>query len=278
MARDTPSARKQAEREKSRAGANRKRPKPPKNVKPKLPKGAERKAIKAYDKIAKRMIAAAMDVLGPEIQDLAGQPERSDSYRTDAATDVLIKQISDQWGGILSDTALRAMASEVEKSIRTENEGEMRRVIGIDPTDNLGDLPDEWIKQNVDLIKSIQSDLLPDIEEILQEGQGLRVEQLTQELQDTLDVSRTRARLIARNETHRLNDQLSRYRMNDAGINKVRWSTSGDGAVRQNHRDLDGQVFDLNGPAPLGGGTGRGDRGWPSDAISCRCQVVPVFE
>lgn len=95
---------------------------------------------------------------------------------------------------------------------------------------------------------------------------GLRVEDLKDKLQERGDVSENRAELIARDQTLKLNGQITEARQTAAGVNEYIWSTSLDERVRPEHAALEGQRFSWDSPpAP----------GHPGQDYNCRCVALP---
>lgn len=72
------------------------------------------------------------------------------------------------------------------------------------------------------------------------------------------------ARLFARDQMQRFNKALTLSTFTSAGVTKIKWVTSHDIRVRESHRRLDGQIFDINNlPEEI-------------DDYNCRCGLVPV--
>lgn len=118
------------------------------------------------------------------------------------------------------------------------------------------------------LIKNAQNDFLEDVKGVLNDPNnfGLRVEELRDLLMSRGDVSKSRAELIARDQTYKTNAAITRAHHEDAGITSYVWSTSLDERVRPEHEDLEGQTFRYIAPPSEGN---------PGDAINCRCVAVP---
>ena len=72
------------------------------------------------------------------------------------------------------------------------------------------------------------------------------------------------ARLFARDQMQRFNKALTLSTFVEAKVTKVKWVTCHDARVRQSHKDLDGQIFDINNLPP------------EVDDYNCRCGLVPV--
>jgi SPP1 gp7 family putative phage head morphogenesis protein len=85
-------------------------------------------------------------------------------------------------------------------------------------------------------------------------------------------MSDNRAKLIARDQTAKLNSDLNRFRQDQAGVDKYVWRTSQDERVRARHRGLEGKVYEWGEP------TGAEDGLPPGQPIQCRCVAQGVVE
>jgi SPP1 gp7 family putative phage head morphogenesis protein len=135
--------------------------------------------------------------------------------------------------------------------------------------------------ENVALIQSIPSQSLGQVRDVLTKGlaEGKTVEALARDIEDRFDVTRSRANLIARDQTLTLAAQLNQERMKAAGVGEYTWRVSGsplgDGRVRPDHLALEGTRHRLNNPPITDRRTGR--RGHPGTDINCRCEAEPVL-
>jgi SPP1 gp7 family putative phage head morphogenesis protein len=134
---------------------------------------------------------------------------------------------------------------------------------------------------NIDLIESgIWADrlvpqlraraLLPQVNKTVQDAfaGGLRVEVLREQIMDRFGVGRSRADLIARDQTLKLNGQINRNRQKEIGIDRYEWSTSRDSRVRKTHKH-DGKIFSWDDPPDPPGVH-------PGQDYQCRCVAIPV--
>jgi SPP1 gp7 family putative phage head morphogenesis protein len=103
---------------------------------------------------------------------------------------------------------------------------------------------------NIRLIEDAGRDYVDDVYDVLQDpdNEGIRVEELAQKIYDRGNVSKSRAELIAVDQTLKLNSAITRARHEAVGITSYRWSTSRDERVRPMHADLEGQTFDYDDP------------------------------
>nr|QIG67138.1 head morphogenesis protein [Rhizobium phage RHph_TM26] len=129
--------------------------------------------------------------------------------------------------------------------------------------------------RNAGLIKGFSDDLVRTVQQHTTTAliQGQSAKELQATLKERLNVSDSRARLIARDQTAKLTSDLNRRRHEDAGIEEYDWRTSHDERVRSLHRKLDGLRYKYGQPTGAEGGLP------PGQPIQCRCvaQGVVVF-
>jgi SPP1 gp7 family putative phage head morphogenesis protein len=128
---------------------------------------------------------------------------------------------------------------------------------------------------NVNLITSASSQFLRQVRDVLDEHEGQPAETISAALQERVGVSKSRGQLIARDQTLKLNAQITQHRQRAAGIVSYRWSTSHDERVRESHRALDGQVFSWDDPPET---TDDGDSNHPGEDFQCRCVAIPIVD
>lgn len=146
--------------------------------------------------------------------------------------------------------------------------------VDIAPFIRLGDVREELqrsIRQNVALISSINADTKNRIQQIIFDGFAQRKtkKQITDELAKAMGITKRRARVIAGDQTHKLNIQLSAYRARQLGIKRYVWHTRLDDRVRPAHKAREGKVFRWDKPPP------DGHPGYP---IMCRCAAQSIIE
>jgi len=159
----------------------------------------------------------------------------------------------------------KTIASRVAKGASAS----FQRLTGITPLGaGSGPLIDHWRAVNVHLIRSIADDLLPEVTKILNTSEDIRGD-----LIERFDVTKSRADLIARDQTLKLNGQITEHLHTDAGITRYRWSTSHDDRVRPEHDELDGTEQEWANPPDTGNGQNH-----PGQDIQCRCVAIPIIE
>ena len=105
--------------------------------------------------------------------------------------------------------------------------------------------------------------------------QGNRAENLVKIIEHDFGMSENKAKFLARQETALLMSQFREERYKSAGVQKYRWSTSGDSRVRERHRELNGKVFTWDNPPII---DELGHRGHPGQDFNCRCIAIPLID
>jgi SPP1 gp7 family putative phage head morphogenesis protein len=126
---------------------------------------------------------------------------------------------------------------------------------------------------NIGLITSIPEQYFDRLQSEITDSwaQGERWEAMVGRVQEIGDVTESRAKLIARDQTSKLNASFNEVRQKELGIEKYRWDTAGDERVRESHQELNGQEFRWDDPPDV-----DGENVHPGEAINCRCVAVPM--
>lgn len=208
-------------------------------------------------------------------------------------------EIIDQGAGAfeagLEDTlkaSITQWANEVNARNKQETEKLLARTLGVDTAyimdDNtVGKVIPSFADAAVALIKGDLDDFKSDIKNaVLKNLQGIPFEDgrsLTDEIKHLAGVTMERARLIARDQTHKINTGITQQRQTALGIEEYIWRTSQDqrvvgnpaglypkgNHVHGNHYERDGKKFRWDDP-PFDG--------HPGYAINCRCTADPVID
>ena len=157
---------------------------------------------------------------------------------------------------------------------------------------------DSWSREQVSLITKASQDMLDTVARRIREGvkAGKSARQVTAMINaDLPGISYRRARIIARDQTAKLNSALTQGRMADAGIETYIWSTSEDERVRGNptglypkalpsHYAMNGKICRWDDPTVwLENGEWvkrAGDAPYlhPGMDIMCRCVAIPNWD
>jgi SPP1 gp7 family putative phage head morphogenesis protein len=133
-----------------------------------------------------------------------------------------------------------------------------------------------WIQSNTELIK-LEARARAEIRGVISGPlrEGVRVEEVRAKIQERLNVVRSRAEFIARDQTLKLYGQIQEARQTEAGITEYTWSTSEDERVRPDHEELDGTTQRWDSPPIVDKRTGR--REHPGKDFQCRCAGIPIL-
>jgi SPP1 gp7 family putative phage head morphogenesis protein len=222
--------------------------------------------------------------------------DRSDALIDDVIDDIalalrLVEQIL-----LPSETAAKQSAKrfgiELAAFNKVQYEKTINSVLGIDIF-----LEEPWLvpqielfaNQNAQLIDSLTQNELDRVSGIIQRAlqEGSNYSSVVENIEKSFGITRRHAKLIARDQTSKLNGSLTKLRQQEAGINFYTWQTSGDERVRQSHKALDGKLCRWDDPtvyfnekngkwekrANIGG-----DPVHTSQAVQCRCVPIPYIE
>lgn len=239
--------------------------------------------------LLKEWHAQALELLGPAIEENAQRHTPGDTgHRTDGLQDKGRKAIDTlrlRLEHVFNANEIDKQTARYAKEVIGKNK--KKEIIGINPLHadpGLTVAADIYRTNNVLLIKSIPDRELREVQALLEKPSnfGRRVEEMRDLIQERFSVSESRAALIARDQTLKLNSQITKTRQTRAGISRYVWTTSGDERVRgqngesDNHYDLDGKTFAWNDPPVVDEKTGR--RCHPGEDYQCRCVAFPVVE
>lgn len=135
---------------------------------------------------------------------------------------------------------------------------------------------DRWVSANVDLIKTQPRESLGRMKELVYQDymSGRSTTNIVKELQAQFGMDKRHAQLIARDQTAKLNSEITQSQQRDAGVSKYEWSGTLDRRERASHRALEGKVFSWDNPPETDGGR----RCHPGEDYQCRCCALPVFD
>jgi len=136
------------------------------------------------------------------------------------------------------------------------------------------------VNENVNLIKSIARENLTQVEGIVLRGitSGNDLSTVTEQLHHQFGVTERRAAMIARDQTAKATNNLSRQRLLDYGVTKGIWlHTAAGKTYRETHiNDMDGQEYDIKeGCFDPDEKVSRFIQ--PAELVNCRCVCRPLI-
>lgn len=137
------------------------------------------------------------------------------------------------------------------------------------------------IDAQVGLIQSIPQEQMPKLRTMLTQSliQNKPNKEIAKDLQKQFNMSKNRARFIARDQVTKLNGAVNANKQKALGITKYIWRAvggkAGDGRTRERHRQLHGKTFSWDEPPVM---NKKGDRGHPGDDYQCRCYAEAVLD
>jgi SPP1 gp7 family putative phage head morphogenesis protein len=106
--------------------------------------------------------------------------------------------------------------------------------------------------------------------------EGARWETIARDLTARTGMDYRHARLIARDQTNKLNASIAEATQAAAGIDRYIWRATPDGLVRDTHADADGLVVAWSSPGVPDVGP-YGEAAHAGQPIQCRCQAEAVI-
>lgn len=160
--------------------------------------------------------------------------------------------------------------AEVSTNLKNQTGVDLAAYLRSSP--NIVERVNELTVSNIQLIKSIRTQYLDKVQNAVMQAmvQGASNKDLAEQLKKLGKDVESRAMLIARDQSSKLNAALTRARHEDLGVKKYMWSTAGDERVRDSHAEKDGQIFEYANPPA--------DTGHPGHDVNCRCVQIAVFD
>lgn len=124
------------------------------------------------------------------------------------------------------------------------NRGNLAPITITPHTGNIELLKKMWIEKNTQLIKDIPTKALVKIRDYIYEAvsSGETIQSLSARISKEIDLTKKRAKLIARDQIAKLKSDLNRHNYLSHGITMYEWRTCGDDAVRGSHKIMQGKI------------------------------------
>lgn len=259
------------------------------------PDSAEREYTRRMLRYAREVNREVVRIIIPRVGDIVaayrGQA-RVDSWADDIAA--LIAEFL-RVTGVMGAATIRTLPSQFE-AVSNFNEAQFRMVVKantgqtLPPKLPMGQrqagsllgvnvfrdepflqpLAEGWIADNTALIKDVPEKVAKDLEALIRRGvmSGASVRDLQEQIRERLPMTEHRAKLIAQDQTLKLNAALTRQRLQSVGVTEYRWRSVMDNRVRPEHAEYNGKVFSWDKPPP---------DGHPGTPVRCRCRSEAVW-
>lgn len=205
------------------------------------------------------------------------QPE----YVNDAYAKTLeeaFNRLRESYSGINSSAKIVAnsFVMNSNQANKTKFYSAMESAVGVNletivQNEGLEDILVATTRENVSLIRSIPEEYFKNIESIVFTGttQGSTAGSMIKQISKQGKTTTKRAKLIARDQSSKLNSALNQQRQQNLGVDEYIWLMSGDERVRDSHRSKNGKTFRWDSPPK--------DTGHPGQDIQCRCVAQAII-
>lgn len=224
-------------------------------------------------------LRAHLAALGPEIASALATDQRevrgdAASWRMDSRTRSVLAEVRRNLDRLIDLRPVEGLAARYAGRISDYNRASLRRQLrdglGADPffaDRGLASLTDDFIASSVELITGMGRRSMDDVERAVDGAvaSGRRWEELAPEIEGALDVEPARARLIARDQVGKFYGQVNASRQQQLGVTRFIWRTVEDERVRDEHRELNGRVWEYASPPD----DGKFGPVLPGQAINC---------
>lgn len=246
---------------------------------PRLPVAEEKILEALLVRITRKINATISAALRGDLDRAKARASRADADLDGLFREALFQDLAIRLSRIVEDPEIVELLDQYGARLNATNGREIERVIGINPVDIDPEITEallQFRRASVGLITSIAEDQLSQVRDLVDvaANSGMRVETLAAQIQERHNVSESRARLIARDQTLKTNGDLTRLRHEKIGVTEYIWDTSGDSRVRPDHRALDGSTQRWDDPPVT---NPEGDRNHPGEDYQCRCIAIPVL-
>jgi len=280
------------------------------------PKPAKRKLVKARavkdpKRIEWKARRSLLDVAAPikaDIETVLEQMQNNNMSAPDVGRrlDAIRKMYQMQFEGF-SDEMANQWVTDVNSWNREKTMEELRKALGVDVSAILNeDMPElkTMMFEAAMYIKTIPSELVGKVSErVLQHYKGIPMPEnrtLARQIKEEFKVSDGRAKVLARDQTSKMNSAITGLRQKSVGIDKYIWETSMDRRVvgtpgglypkttklHKNHYVMEGKVCRWDDPTVYSDDKGKTwikrteqmPHNHPGDDILCRCRAAPLID
>lgn len=245
---------------------------------------------KAYRKLVEDALSLLLPTLRAAIDLDTPNALRRDSIRMDVNIEKSVKELFEgvqlRLMRMFPDSLLRRWSQQMVGHVNEVQKKNMVRVgqsadLEIEPLMRDGELSPYFnnvVDENVGLIRSIPLEKIPSFKNnlVFSITQDLPQDHLRQIIQANFNVTKGKARLLARDQVNKLNGRLDQYRQQQLGGKRYIWRIADDERVREDHRKLEGKIIEWAYPPITDKRTGR--RNHPGQDFQCRCHPEMILD
>ncbi|EKT4497371.1 minor capsid protein [Pseudomonas putida] len=238
-------------------------------------------------RLVKQVKADISKEVMPLVRQLAPEYTQDTVATVDAWSDLITNAMNflfAKWGSERVSVGAQRIAGEFVQASVKKSERDMKTSVGIDVfsgSKTMQDYLHASAQQNAQLIKSIPAKYLEEVQTLVMANMrsGMRPSFIEKALQEQFGVTQRRAKMIARDQTSKIQGELAEKQQKGAGFEYFQWIDSDDQRVRHRHHEIANKV------TAYGKGIYRwddlplSDKGVPikpGSDYSCRCIARPV--
>lgn len=244
-----------------------------------------------YDRLDK-MISVMCSHVESRLRRFFNEPHAEEYFAEDASISsqarILTNQLTRQfnaWFAQSAPTIAEQLAAGADKASSSALHSSLKELSGglslktTTLSGGLADILQATTTENVALIKSISAEYLSGVQQAVMRsittGEGMH--DLLPYLEKHKGINKRRAQIIARDQTRKAFNNLSKGRMEKLGLKKFQWlHTGGSVHPRKLHKEYNGKIFSFDDLPIIDENTG--ERGIPGQAINCRCRMKTVLD
>lgn len=249
---------------------------------------ANKKTAIEYNAALQRLVAAVKKSIEERIIPLVHSLQRE--YSADSWDDDInsaFNSLGDVWSGsdftFVAEQTATEFVTAVNRTNQKKFQEQMQR-IGIDvfgESPKLATYLEAATSENVRLIKSIPEQYLNKVQTTVMANMraGRAPVSIVDQIREQYGVTHSRAKLIARDQTAKVNSELSERRQRDVGFEFFQWVTSKDERVRHDHQEIARKqtqygtgIYRWDDPPK----NSRGEVITPGSDFQCRCTARPM--
>lgn len=242
-------------------------------------RGVEARYRKELDALIKEMSNSAEYWLRAQYR--KAPPEVAMDALPAAEMAARVREVSKRWIARFNDMAADIAKRFAAGSIKATDNSFQKALkdagwaVDFKMTRAMQDVAKAAVVENVALIKSIPQQYFTQVEGIVMRGysRGRDLEEITKELLSRYEVTSSRAALIARDQSNKLNAVTTQARRQELGITEAIWQHSHGGKEpRKSHVAADGRKFKIAEGCLI-----DGRHILPGEEINCRCTSKSVL-